>query len=81
VFLACTVRRLSGAVAGGFPRRFGARPDLESGRRLVAVATAGGIVAALSGPPPAGGPPATRLPSRLRSPGPGVEVDVSPDAV
>ncbi len=53
MFWALTVRRLADAVAGGFPRRFGSRPDLESGKRLVAVATEGGIVTAVSDPPPA----------------------------
>ena len=52
MFWTLTVRRLAGAVAGGFPKRFGSRPDLETGQRLVAVATEGGIVAAVSGPPP-----------------------------
>ena len=52
MFWTLTVRRLADAVAGGFPKRFGSRPDLETGRRLVAVATEGGIVVAVSDPPP-----------------------------
>ena len=52
MFWTLTVRRLADAVAGGFPKRFGSRPDLETGQRLVAVATEGGIVAAVSDPPP-----------------------------
>jgi hypothetical protein len=53
MFWTLTVRRLTDAVAGTFPRRFGSRPDLETGQRLVAVATEAGIVAAVSDPPPA----------------------------
>ena len=52
MFWTLTVRRLADAVAGGFPKRFGSRPDLETGRRLLAVATEGGIVSAVSDPPP-----------------------------
>ncbi len=52
MFWTLTVRRLTDAVAGTFPRRFGSRPDLETGQRLVAVATEAGIVVAVSDPPP-----------------------------
>ena len=52
MFWALTVRRLADAVVTGFPKRFGSRPDLETGKRLVAVATEGGIVTAVSEPPP-----------------------------
>lgn len=52
MFWTLTVRRLADAVAGTFPKRFGSRPDLETGQRLVAVATEGGIVVAVSDPPP-----------------------------
>jgi hypothetical protein len=52
MFWTLTVRRLADVVASGFPKRFGSRPDLETGRRLVAVATEGGIVVAVSEPPP-----------------------------
>jgi hypothetical protein len=55
MFWTLTVRRLADAVAGGLPKRFGARPDLETGKRMVAVATEGGIVVTVSDPPPLGG--------------------------
>lgn len=54
MFWTLTVRRLADAVAGGFPKRYGSRPDLETGKRMVAVATEGGIVVAVSDPPPSG---------------------------
>jgi hypothetical protein len=54
MFWNLTVRRLADAVAGGFPKRYGSRPDLETGQRLVAVATEGGIVVTVSDPPPSG---------------------------
>ncbi len=67
MFWSLTVRRLADAVAGGFPRRFGSRPDLETGQRLVAVATEGGIVAAVSDPPPAARSAAARQPAASRA--------------
>ncbi|MGD0485029.1 MAG: hypothetical protein ABSB58_10350 [Gemmatimonadales bacterium] len=55
MFWTLTVRRLVGAgtPATVWPKTFGARPDLETGQRMLAVATEGGIVLTVSGPPPA----------------------------
>jgi hypothetical protein len=40
-----TVRRLGGTpVDATFPRTYGARPDLETGERLLVIATEGGIL-------------------------------------
>lgn len=52
MFWALTVRRLAGRGASGRPDRVGSRPDLETGRRLLAVATEGGIVVVVNEPPP-----------------------------
>jgi hypothetical protein len=62
MFWTFTVRQIADAVASGFPKRFGSRPDLETGKRLVAVATEGGIVAAVSDPPPSAGRAAPTIP-------------------
>ncbi len=56
MFFTLTVRRLVGNPAVPMPKVYGARPDLETGRRMLAVATEGGIVLTVSGPPPARGP-------------------------
>ncbi len=63
MFWNLTVRQLADAVAGGFPKRYGSRPDLETGKRLVAVATEGGIVVTVSDPPPAGARAAAQQPA------------------
>ena len=52
MFWTLTVQRLVGASVQAMPKVYGARPDLETGERMLAVATEGGIVLALSGPPP-----------------------------
>ena len=52
MFWTVTFRRLAGSAPTGLPKTYGARPDLEKGERLLAVATEGGIVLTLSGPPP-----------------------------
>ena len=44
-----------------FPKTFAARPDLETGMRLLAMATEGGILLTLSGPPPEGQRPVPPL--------------------
>ena len=47
-----TVRRLGGApLDATFPRTFGARPDLETGERLLVIATEAGILLARCAPP------------------------------
>ncbi len=51
MFWTVTFRRLVDSVATAVPTTYGARPDLEKGQRLLAVATEGGIVLTLSGPP------------------------------
>lgn len=55
MFWTLTVRRLVGAgtPATAWPKCYGARPDLETGQRMLALATEGGIVLTLSGPPTA----------------------------
>jgi hypothetical protein len=55
MFWTLTVRRLVGAgtPATAWPKCYGARPDLETGQRMLALATEGGIVLTLSGPPSA----------------------------
>jgi len=55
MFWTLTVRRLVGAGTpiAALPKTYGARPDLETGQRMLAVATEGGIVLTVSGPPPA----------------------------
>jgi hypothetical protein len=55
VFWTLTVRRLVGAgtPATAWPKCYGARPDLETGQRMLALATEGGIVLTVSGPPTA----------------------------
>lgn len=55
MFWTLTVRKLVGSpgpAKTAWPRRFGARPDLETGQRMLCVATEGGIVLTVSGPPP-----------------------------
>jgi hypothetical protein len=52
MFWNMTIRRLGGAAVPIFPKTFAARPDLETGTRLLAMATEGGILLTLSGPPP-----------------------------
>jgi hypothetical protein len=54
MFWNMTIRRLGGAAIPVFPRTYAARPDLETGTRLLAMATEGGILLTLSGPPPQG---------------------------
>lgn len=51
MFWTMTFKRLAGSVSNVLPRTYGARPDLEKGNRLLAVATEGGILLTLSGPP------------------------------
>ena len=51
MFWTVTFNRLAESVATALPKTYGARPDLERGNRLLAVATEGGIVLTLSGPP------------------------------
>jgi len=55
VFWTLTVRRLVGAgtPATAWPKCYGARPDLETGQRMLALATEGGIVLTVTGPPTA----------------------------
>jgi len=53
MFWNMTIRRLGGAAIPIFPKTYAARPDLETGTRLLAMATEGGILLTLSGPPPA----------------------------
>jgi hypothetical protein len=52
MFWTVTLNRLAESVATALPKTYGARPDLAKGQRLLAVATEGGIVLTLSGPPP-----------------------------
>jgi hypothetical protein len=52
MFWNMTIRRLGGAAIPVFPKTYAARPDLETGTRLLAMATEGGILVTLSGPPP-----------------------------
>lgn len=54
MFWNMTIRRLGGAAIPIFPKTYAARPDLETGTRLLAMATEGGILFFLSGPPPRG---------------------------
>ena len=73
MFWNMTIRRLGGAAIPLFPKTFAARPDLETGTRLLAMATEAGILLTLSGPPPAalrpvppmGGAPGVPRPDRL----------------
>ena len=58
MFWNMTIRRLGGAAIPMFPKTYAARPDLETGTRLLAMATEGGILFFLSGPPPRGQRPA-----------------------
>lgn len=51
MFWTMTFKRLTGSVTNALPRTYGARPDLEKGNRLLAVATEAGILLTLSGPP------------------------------
>jgi len=51
MFWTVTFKRLAESVVTALPKTYGARPDLEKGERLLAVATEGGIVVTLSGPP------------------------------
>lgn len=51
MFWTVTFKRLAGSVTNALPRTYGARPDLEKGNRLLAVATEGGILLTLTGPP------------------------------
>ena len=51
MFWTVTFSRLAESVATALPKTYGARPDLAKGQRLLAVATEGGIVLTLSGPP------------------------------
>jgi hypothetical protein len=51
MFWTVTFTRLAESVATALPKKYGGRPDLEKGQRLLAVATEGGIVLTLSGPP------------------------------
>ena len=51
MFWTVTFTRLAESVATALPKKYGGRPDLEKGERLLAVATEGGIVLTLSGPP------------------------------
>ena len=56
MFWTLTVNKLVGAPGPGktaWPKTYGARPDLETGQRMLAVATEGGIILTVSGPPPA----------------------------
>jgi len=51
MFWTVTFNRLAESVVTALPKTYGARPDLAKGQRLLAVATEGGIVLTLSGPP------------------------------
>jgi hypothetical protein len=56
MFWTLTVNKLVGAPGPAkpyWPHQYGARPDLETGQRMLAVATEGGIVLTVTGPPPA----------------------------
>jgi hypothetical protein len=68
-----TFNRLAESVASALPKTYGSRPDLAKGDRLLAVATEGGIVLTLSGPPArqaaaAAGPAAPRYRSTANAP-------------
>jgi len=54
MFWNMTIQRLGGSTVPVFPKTYAARPDLETGMRLLAMATEGGILVTLSGPPPQG---------------------------
>lgn len=54
MFWNMTIRRLGGAAIPVFPKTYASRPDLETGARILAMATEGGILIALTGPPPQG---------------------------
>ena len=75
MFWNVTLRRLGGAPATRFPKTFDGRPDLESGQRMLAVATEAGILVTMAGPPPARtaedaeSPPVPRFRSTVRAPG------------
>lgn len=74
MFWNMTIRRLSGSAIPVFPRTYAARPDLATGTRLLAMATEGGILLTLSGPPPASQspvPPGGVLPGAPRRELPG----------
>lgn len=73
MFWNLTVRRLGGApVDATFPRTFGGRPDLETGERLLVIATEGGILLARCTPPaprlPDAGPATPRFRSTVNAP-------------
>ena len=51
MFWNMTIRRLGASAIPVFPTTYAARPDLETGTRLLALATEGGILLTLSGPP------------------------------
>ena len=53
MFWNMTIRRLGASAIPVFPTTYAARPDLETGIRLLAMATEGGILLTLSGPPTA----------------------------
>ena len=56
MFWTLTVNKLVGAPGPAkpyWPHQYGARPDLETGQRMLAVATEGGIVLTVTGPPTA----------------------------
>ena len=73
MFWTVTFNRLAESVATALPKKYGARPDLEKGERMLAVATEGGIVLTLSGPPArhadqAAGPVTPRYRSTVNAP-------------
>ena len=73
MFWTVTFTRLAESVATALPKKYGGRPDLEKGERLLAVATEGGIVLTLSGPPArhadqAAGPVTPRFRSTVNAP-------------
>ena len=73
MFWTVTFTRLAESVATALPKKYGGRPDLEKGERMLAVATEGGIVLTLSGPPArhadqAGGPDTPRYRSTVNAP-------------
>jgi len=75
MFWSLTVRRLGGAPVGpALPRCFGARPDLETGERLLVVATEGGVLLTRCDPPPRGAErpslPTPRFRSSVAAPSP-----------
>ena len=68
MFWNLTVRRLGGAPLGvALPRTMGARPDLETGERLLVIATEGGVLLARCPPPPPRTPEAGPATPRFRS--------------